>query len=425
MGRNLFIILIVGIFLCISAFITGLSFDRYRKRRYGRISSAVFAEQNMERLYSFFSKCPGFIRLNNEMAYKISVFNTLSLEKNKRLSAVLFAIYAGVLCLLSVTLLIYFMPYWYIALVYIILSAAAILFAVQILSDGVMHMYLKRMPEAIKILQTRVLSGGSISKAIYRSIPDMPKGIKADMIRIYDALKLNEADKTKTVFREIDRKYGNVHMSILLDFIWISHYNGCGDRIKTQFEAMLQDVSEKIENQRELRGAAMRHIIMSIVFIIGTAVLFPDMYIGETNGKQSVQKIIAVILLSCVSYYIPNAVKALHNRRIICKKRSELRFLKRIFVISGSSKPVDYMQVINAMYERAVYYKKDMGRLMDVLRKSSVDKEDFFSELLTETDDTDTKLFYEKLSIGFLYDFDLAVRSIEGDFAQEKRTCVR
>ena len=30
-------------------------------------------------------------------------------------------------------------------------------------------------------------------------------------------------------------------------------------------------------------------------------------------------------------------------------------------------------------------------------------------------------MFYEKLCIGFLYDFDLAIRSIEGDFLQEKR----
>ena len=62
---------------------------------------------------------------------------------------------------------------------------------------------------------------------------------------------------------------------------------------------------------------------------------------------------------------------------------------------------------------------------MDILRKSNVDKEDFFNELLANTIDIDSKLFYEKLYIGFLYDFDLAVRSIEGDFLQEKREYAR
>ena len=85
--------------------------------------------------------------------------------------------------------------------------------------------------------------------------------------------------------------------------------------------------------------------------------------------------------------------------------------------MSGSVKPVDYMQVVNAMYERSFYYRQDLERIMDVLRKSNIDKEDFFSELLIETEDIDSKLFYEKLSIGFLFDFDLAIRNIEADFS--------
>ena len=91
----------------------------------------------------------------------------------------------------------------------------------------------------------------------------------------------------------------------------------------------------------------------------------------------------------------------------------------------GSIKPVDYMQVVNAMYERAECYKQDLENIMDILRKSNIDKEDFFSELLISTRDIDSKLFYEKLFIGFLYDFDLAIRSIEGDFLQEKRAYAR
>lgn len=61
--------------------------------------------------------------------------------------------------------------------------------------------------------------------------------------------------------------------------------------------------------------------------------------------------------------------------------------------MSGSVKPVDYMQVVNAMYERSYYYRQDLERIMDVLRKSSIDKEDFFSELLEESADLDSKLF--------------------------------
>ena len=61
---------------------------------------------------------------------------------------------------------------------------------------------------------------------IHTSIPDLPKGIKSEMIRIYDAIKQNEPEKQKMFFREIDKKYTNEHMSVLLDLIWLAHYNG-------------------------------------------------------------------------------------------------------------------------------------------------------------------------------------------------------
>lgn len=75
------------------------------------------------------------------------------------------------------------------------------------------------------------------------------------------------------------------------------------------------------------------------------------------------------------------------------KKRQELRFLKKIFVMSGSIKPVDYMQVVNAMYERSFYYRQDLENIMDVLRKNNIDKEEFFSELLFKTEDISQNYF--------------------------------
>lgn len=139
--------------------------------------------------------------------------------------------------------------------------------------------------------------------------------------------------------------------------------------------------------------------------------------IVKNNGRHYI--ILSFLLCSL------DLMHAIGKSGRIYHKRKELRFLKKLFLMSGSIKPVDSMQVVNAMYERSYYYRQDLERIMDVLRKSSVDKEDFFSELLTESEDLDSKLFYEKLSIGFLYDFDLAVRNIEADFIQEKRAYAR
>lgn len=164
---------------------------------------------------------------------------------------------------------------------------------------------------------------------------------------------------------------------------------------------------------------------MGSAFLTGIAIILTDLIIDEVSYENVLIKVIGVIIVSCVAFYIPVLIKFFKKSGDIYKKRSELRFLKKIFVMSGSIKPIDYMQVVNSMYERAFCYKQDLEKIMDILRKSNVDKEDFFNELLANTIDIDSKLFYEKLYIGFLYDFDLAVRSIEGDFLQEKREYAR
>lgn len=170
---------------------------------------------------------------------------------------------------------------------------------------------------------------------------------------------------------------------------------------------------------------SLRVFFLIGAFLTGVAVILTDLIIGEITQQELLMKISAVIVVSCFAFYIPTLFRIIKKSGENSKKRKELRFLKKIFVMCGSIKPVDYMQVVNAMYERAECYKQDLENIMDILRKSNIDKEDFFSELLISTRDIDSKLFYEKLFIGFLYDFDLAIRSIEGDFLQEKRAYAR
>ena len=179
---------------------------------------------------------------------------------------------------------------------------------------------------------------------------------------------------------------------------------------------------KKEGSKKYLQG---RLLLLLCTFLTGVAVIITDLLIGVSGAETVLLKITGVVILSCLSFYIPDLTHAIGKSGRIYHKRRELRFLKKLFLMSGSVKPVDYMQVVNAMYERSYCYRQDLERIMDVLRKSSIDKEDFFSELLEESADLDSKLFYEKLSIGFLYDFDLAVRNIEADFLQEKRAYAR
>lgn len=265
MDKILFAFLLMGGLFCGGLFILCAVLKWYRGRRYGRLSSSVFLERYAKRIYCVLARSRSFVKINNEIAYKISIFNSLPFETNRSIGAVVIVAFSILLFVLSLAVLFVYLPYWYIAFAYIIFIDTAVLFALQLFSESVMNRYLKRMPEALKILQPRFLSKGSISKAIQVSIPDLPKGIKAEMIRIYDAMKQNELEKTRETFKEIDKKYTNEHMSVLLDLIWLAHYNGGTEAIQAQFDAMVKNVLEDLENQQDLR---VRRKLYYYVFII-------------------------------------------------------------------------------------------------------------------------------------------------------------
>ena len=169
----------------------------------------------------------------------------------------------------------------------------------------------------------------------------------------------------------------------------------------------------------------IRIFFLFLTLFLGFAVMVTDLYTGDVRKEEVLMRIPLLMVLSSISFYIPPIFGCFKKKLNKYKGKKELRFLKKIFVLSAEIKPVDCMQVINNMYDRAEYFKTDLERIMDILRKSNVDKEDYFNELLNETSDIDTKLFFEKISIGILYDFDLAIKSIAGDFAQEKREYAR
>lgn len=168
-----------------------------------------------------------------------------------------------------------------------------------------------------------------------------------------------------------------------------------------------------------------RLVVASLVFFVGICIVLTDYILGITDAKKSVLNIFISLVIGCAAYYIPTGIVCLQKRSERTKKRQELRFLKKIFVLCGSIKPVDFTAVIKTMIDKSFYYQKDLMDIQEALRKSNLDREDFFGNLLESTKDIDSKLFYEKLNIAFFYDFDMAVKGISGDFEQEKRAHAR
>lgn len=168
-----------------------------------------------------------------------------------------------------------------------------------------------------------------------------------------------------------------------------------------------------------------RLTIAIFVFFIGICIVVTDYVLGISNANKSILNLFISLVAGCVAYYIPTIIVYLQKKSEKTKKRQELRFLKKIFVLAGSIKPVDFTTVIKTMIDKSFYYKKDLMDIQEALRKSNLDREEFFGKLLEDTTDIDSKLFYEKLNIAFFYDFDMAVKGISGDFEQEKRAHAR
>lgn len=279
-------ILLAGI-LCFGIHVSQKWTKLRQLKRYGRLAHSVILERYLNKLYRILSKSKVLTKINEEIAYKISVFNTAPFEKNSIYAAIFVTVLLFLIGLISILLIYIFLPYWYIAFLYLIVISAALLFILQFISDGIMRRYLKHMPEVLRILQSRFISKGSISKAIHVSIPDFPKGIRMEMIRIYDALKLNNTDQTRAIFQKIDQKYSDEHMSELLELIWLAHYHGGSDAVRDQFEAMLNDVIEDLEGKKDLRGATMSYTVLSVLFM--AALPFIKIYNGAVLDPATME----------------------------------------------------------------------------------------------------------------------------------------
>ena len=168
-----------------------------------------------------------------------------------------------------------------------------------------------------------------------------------------------------------------------------------------------------------------RLVLAMIVFFVGFCIVMTDIVLGIVSAAQGILNLFIALVIACLAYYIPSILRYFQKASERTKRKQELRFLKKIFVLSGSIKPVDFASVIKTMIEKANYYKQDLQNILEALRQSNLDREEYFSKLLSETKDIDSKLFYEKLNIAFFYDFDQAVSGIAGDFEQEKRAHTR
>ncbi len=165
--------------------------------------------------------------------------------------------------------------------------------------------------------------------------------------------------------------------------------------------------------------------MMGMVFIFGWAAVLTNAMMDPMQWEELLFSLLKVMGCCCISFFLPEVMQLLKKRIQAGRNRQELRFLKKLFVLCGSVKPVDYQQVLKQLISRSVYYKEALENIQEAHKKSNVDQAQYYHTLLSQTKELDVRLFFEKLDLASNYDFEQAVAAIANDFVQEKREQAR
>lgn len=131
-------------------------------------------------------------------------------------------------------------------------------------------------------------------------------------------------------------------------------------------------------------------------------------------------------VLVCLGvFFIPEVWVLIHNFFAGVDAKRELRFLKKLIIVNGSIKPVDFMELLELLIDKSKYYKKTLQEIQDLNKKNTVDNRTIYSNYIRKAGDLNTKLFFEKLDQANNYDFDQAIMNIENEFKLEKREQAR
>lgn len=135
--------------------------------------------------------------------------------------------------------------------------------------------------------------------------------------------------------------------------------------------------------------------------------------------------LILYLLLGIAFSFIPELFFLLMNFVKKADTRRELRFLKRLIILNGSIKPVDFMEVLKILIDRAKYYKSILLDIEDKNKRNSVNTREIYRDVYTSAKSLNEKLFFEKLDEANNYDFDQAVKNIAYEFNLERRELER
>lgn len=131
------------------------------------------------------------------------------------------------------------------------------------------------------------------------------------------------------------------------------------------------------------------------------------------------------LLITLLLFFVPDIMVFIYNFFIKVDSKNELSFMKRLIIMNGSIKPVDFIEVLKELIDKSKYYKKTLNEIQDKNKRNYLPNTQIYLHYIKNSKNLSEKLFFEKLDEANNYDFDQAIINIKNEFKLDKRMQAR
>ncbi|MEO2202155.1 hypothetical protein ABGV42_00170 [Paenibacillus pabuli] len=115
------------------------------------------------------------------------------------------------------------------------------------------------------------------------------------------------------------------------------------------------------------------------------------------------------LMLSLMLSFTPYLYLVLYNMQVLNRDRRNVNFLKKLIVVNGSIKPVDYSTIIEDLITNATpNIQHRLKKIRDALSNNTKNTGAAFKDAITDSTSLSERLFFENLEVAY-NDFDLAI----------------